>query len=264
MSKLTNPAYLKTQQYKDASNLNARVSLHERFSMNPYGWFRWAFDQYEMPPTCCVLELGCGSGELWRHNRWRIPEGWQITLTDFSEGMLAQARQNLGDSPAFNFRLVDAQDIPFDEAQFDAVIANFMLYHVPDRPRALKEIRRVLKPGGIFFAATVGERHMQELLELPYRFDPSGKTEQMQMQNEFTLENGLAQISKFFASVELTRYQDSLLVTDADALVNYLFSTSTFDLPEKREECAEFVRQVWEDSGGRFAVTKDSGMFIAR
>jgi ubiquinone/menaquinone biosynthesis C-methylase UbiE len=83
-------------QYRDASNLNARIALHERFSTNAYGWQRWVFDQLELPPDARVLELGCGTGKLWVENRDRTPEGWDVTLTDASPGMLREARRNLG------------------------------------------------------------------------------------------------------------------------------------------------------------------------
>jgi ubiquinone/menaquinone biosynthesis C-methylase UbiE len=222
------------------------------------------FDQYVFPAECRILEVGCGSGILWQQNLERIPPGWRLTLTDFSEGMLEQARQNLGKAGAFTFQVVDAQSIPFEDEQFDVVIANFMLYHVPDRPRALGEIRRVLKPGGQLYATTVGERHMQELMELPCRFDPSGRTEQMKMANEFTLENGQAQLEAFFAAVEVRRYPDALEVSEVEPLVDYLLSTSTFSSMGEREAFTAFVQRIWEENGGVFHVTKDSGMFLAR
>ena len=59
--------YLK-QEYRDATNLNARIRLHQRFSLNPYGWLRWVFDQLDLPSECRILELGCGPGNLWLEN----------------------------------------------------------------------------------------------------------------------------------------------------------------------------------------------------
>ena len=92
MPQLSDQNYLLQQQYKDASNLNARVRLHARFSTNPYHWFLWIFDQFKIPGQARVLELGCGPADLWRMNLERIPPGWDITLSDFSSGMVDQAR----------------------------------------------------------------------------------------------------------------------------------------------------------------------------
>ncbi len=268
MTKLDNQNYLRSQQYKDSSNLNARVSLHDRFSTNPQGWFAWIIEQIDLPPDCRILELGCGTGQLWhailqQRGMKHLPEGWQVTLSDFSEGMLAQARETLADYAGFDFQVIDAQSIPFEDAHFDAVIANHMLYHVPDRPRALREIRRVLKPGGRLYATTIGEKHMQELLSLTDRFDPSGRTEQMKMGGEFSLESGLAQLQQVFHTVRMERYPDSLHVTEAAPLVSYLMSSAGFEAEDRKTEFAAFIERIFEENGGVLDITKDSGMFTA-
>jgi ubiquinone/menaquinone biosynthesis C-methylase UbiE len=92
MSQISNQNYLLHDQYKDSSNFSARVELHRRFSTNKYGWHRWVFDHIKAAPDSNVLELGCGPGLLWRANRDRIPDDWHITLSDFSPGMLQEAR----------------------------------------------------------------------------------------------------------------------------------------------------------------------------
>ncbi len=95
-----------------------------------------------------------------------------IALSDFSPGMIEEAQHNLADAGRpFAFERIDAQAIPFADASFDMVIANHMLYHVPDRPQALAEIRRVLRPGGRLYAATGGANHLREIGELVQRFD---------------------------------------------------------------------------------------------
>ena len=149
MSNRTNPNYLKNYQYYDSQNLNARINLHRRFSTNNQDWFRWVFDQFALPTPAQILELGCGSGLLWKMNLDRIPIGYQVFLSDFSPGMIFQARLNIGTaSGAFCYSVLDAQSVPYSAVCFDLVIANHMLYHIPNRSLALNEIHRVLKPGG--------------------------------------------------------------------------------------------------------------------
>ncbi len=150
MSKFTDQQYLRTDQYRDSTNLDARVLIHQRFSTNPYGWFRWVFDRLlKLPENAKILELGCGPGYMWKENVERIPAGWNITLSDLSSGMVDAAWRNLIVSGrAFQFKEIDAQSIPFEDETFDAVIANHMLFHVPDRPKAIAEIKRVLKSAG--------------------------------------------------------------------------------------------------------------------
>lgn len=191
MSKFTDQQFLKTDQYKDSSNLDARVVIHQRFSTNPYGWFKWVFDTLlKLPVNAKILELGCGHGLLWKENTSRIPTGWNLTLSDLSSGMLDAAWRNLVvTGRAFQFKEIDAQSIPFEDETFDAVIANHMLYHVPDRPKAIAEIKRVLKHGGHLIATTVGENHMQEMLGWYARVHVSKIWESFA--NPFTLEDGL-------------------------------------------------------------------------
>src|SRR5262245_7631139 len=160
MDRLTNPTYLKSQ-YKTADNLNARIQLHELYSTNTYPWTDWLFDQWVLPAASRILEVGCGPAYMWPQLLERIPPGWEVILSDISPGMVGQAREALaGVGPQFRFAQSDIQRLPWLEGTFDAVIANHMLYHVPDRPRALAEIRRVLKPGGKLYAATNGDSHM--------------------------------------------------------------------------------------------------------
>lgn len=90
-------SYDVVEQYRTSGNLDTRINLHERFSKNTYGWTHWVFDQIELPAGSQILELGCGVGKLWLENRERIPESWQLILSDFSLGMLESTQRNLQD-----------------------------------------------------------------------------------------------------------------------------------------------------------------------
>jgi len=115
MSKFTDQQYLKTDQYRDSTNLDARAEIHRRFSTNPYGWLNWVFDTLmKLPADAKILELGCGPAYLWKECDERIPAGWNITLSDLSPGMLDAAWRNLVViGRAFKFKEIDAQTIPF-------------------------------------------------------------------------------------------------------------------------------------------------------
>ena len=264
MSKFIDQQYLKTNQYKDPSNLDARVAIHQRFSTNPYGWFRWVFEPLlKLPEHARILELGCGHGLLWKENMNRIPAGWIITLSDLSSGMLDAAWRNLVvTGRAFQFKEIDAQSIPFEDEAFDAVIANFMLYHVPDRPKAINEIRRVLKPGGCLIAATVGEHHLQEMMEWLQQVHVDNIWESYA--NPFTLENGLEQLKLFFGKVTLLRYEDSLNVTEVEPIMAYLRSSiRATELSEDELVKVQVSLKNELKKKARILITKDSGLFEA-
>lgn len=262
IEKIADPQYV-ANQYRNASNLNVRIRLHQRFSTNQYGWPRWIFDQLSLPPRCRVLELGCGPGDLWRENSSRIPAGWKVALSDSSLGMLRQATGGLNSNHPLQFCVIDAQSIPMGTESFDAVIANFMLYHVPDKPKALAEVQRILKPDGRFYAATVGERHLQEISALVSRFDPQLASWREQLSDSFTLENGAAQLAGGFADTELRRYEDSLVVTEAAPLVSYIVSGRVGLSADEQSALASFVEQELQVHGGKLHITKDVGVFVA-
>jgi ubiquinone/menaquinone biosynthesis C-methylase UbiE len=211
-----------------------------------------------------VLELGCGPGRLWLENLDRIPPAWVITLSDFSPGMIEEAQGNLaGAGRPFAFERVDVQSIPFADASFDMVIANHMLYHVPDRPRALAEIRRVLRPGGRFYAATIGAAHLREIGELVRRFT-SQTIWDLSATGNFELENGAEQLAHFFTTVDLYRYQDGLIVTEAQPLIDYILSGRVGAALEGDQaiELAAYIGREFA-AHGTMAITKDTGLFEA-
>jgi ubiquinone/menaquinone biosynthesis C-methylase UbiE len=263
MSSLTDQDYLTQSQYKNSSNLDARIAIHKRFSTNPYGWTNWVFDQLAgLPAGSNILELGCGTGELWKECADRIPENWALTLTDLSDGMLDAAWRNLIFlKRGIKFEKVDAQSIPYSDKTFDVVIANHMLYHVPDRKKALAEIRRVLKDDGVLFATTVGETHLHEVYK--WISHVSGGAQGMFLL-QFTLENGKEQLRDYFSHVELSRYLDSLRVTDMEVLMAYVRSMGSFKGLSEDEFC-KLERDLTEimEKNGEIVISKDSGLFKA-
>ena len=267
MDRYRDQKYLLEEQYKDPTNFSARVELHRRFSVNRYGFHRWVFDHFQLDADSRVLELGCGPGILWLSNLERIPPGWTVTLTDFSPGMLQAARSRLP-VDRFTFAVADAQSLPFADAHFDAVIANHMLYHVPDLNQALYESRRVLKPGGLFYASTFGREDGRELREFIQMCRtgplPTGGADRPHPA-QFVLENGQEVLLPYFAEVTRFEYEDALEVTESPPLVAYALSTSLGSrlTQEEQARLSEIIGQDLERRGS-IHITKYAGLFQAR
>jgi ubiquinone/menaquinone biosynthesis C-methylase UbiE len=264
MSKFTDQQYLKNDQYKDSTNLNARVEIHKRFSTNQYGWMHWVFDTLvKLPEDAKILELGCGPGYLWEENASRIPATWDITLSDLSSGMLDSAWRNLVVTGRnYKFKEIDAQEIPFEDETFDAVIANHMLYHVPDRAKTIGEIKRVLKTGGHFFATTVGDNHLKEITDWFRQIRKSSIWDSFA--NLFTLENGLDQLKPFFPNVTVSHYEDNLHVTEPEPLVAYFHSgVRAGELTDDEFEKLRSNLEKELKEKGKIFIHKDSGLFEA-
>lgn len=263
--------FLRQNQYKTSSNLNARAALHRQFSTASVGWPPWVFGFLGLTAGMRVLECGCGPGWLWRGNLDRIPGDCHIILTDLSAGMVAEAEAALADSDhTFAFRQANIEVLDFAVETFDVVVANHMLYHVPDLAQGLSEVRRVLKRNGRFIAATNGNNHMKELPNLiPESLSQQSTSFRMRGAGEqlsFRLENGRSLLSPYFETIDLHLYEDSLHVTEVEPLLAYAFSMmpSGAGVPQTavNQLRAAWAAQIAAD--GAIEISKHTGVFVAR
>ena len=126
------------EQYKNADKLNTRISIHSKYSVNKMGFGNWIISNYDIKPGCRILELGCGTGDMWKDNKGLLEQAAEVVLTDFSEGMVETVRLALGRISNLSCQVADIQEIPFTDDSFDIVIANMMLYHVPQLEKGVK------------------------------------------------------------------------------------------------------------------------------
>jgi SAM-dependent methyltransferase len=100
-----------------------------------------------------VLDVGCGTGVLARAAADRVADASQVTGLDLNEGMLAVARRL---RPQIDWRQGDATKLPFPDGSYDVVVSQFALMYFPDRGAAIREMVRVLRPGGRLAVAVWG------------------------------------------------------------------------------------------------------------
>ena len=134
-----------------------------------------------------VLEVGPGPGEL--SERISRELGARVVAVDSSERMVELARGRGVDA-----RRGDVQELPFEDESFDCVVAAWMLYHVADVDAGLREIARVLRPGGHLVAVTNSEEHLAEARAY-------GGVD-MRGRSPFSRENAEPQLRSHFSHVE--------------------------------------------------------------
>ncbi|MBA2295430.1 MAG: class I SAM-dependent methyltransferase [Actinobacteria bacterium] len=241
------------EQYATDDNLQARIALHAAFSINPH-WAEWLFEQEAPAPGARILDLGCGPATFWRAIKDRIDPSWFIPLADLTPGMVAAARRELGARAVYV--VADAQDLPFPADSFDAVLANHMLYHVPDRPRAFAEISRVLVSGGTLHASTIGHGYLAELVALAPHMNAERYSE------SFGLETGPRQLEPFFTDIHVERFQDALAVTDVEPVLAYLRSSESYNGQDPSRARTTVQNAIARD--GAFRVAKPLGVVSCR
>lgn len=250
------------EQYKNADNLNARINL-QSYNTNKEDWNEWFFRKMDIPEQSKILELGCGNGLLWNKNKDSIKDTWDISLSDFSEGMLECAKQNLNNKK-IKYRVVDIQDIPYENESFDVIIARHMLYHVSDIDKALSEVKRVLKPNGRFYVSTNGKEHMQELKAIVENYDKDLKCNPQKLAEKFGIENGGEILSKYFSCVSVEEFNGQIVIDKVDPVVSYVLSCSKNNLAD--ENSLEGFRRYVEakiNENGAIRITTKGGILIA-
>lgn len=98
-----------------------------------------------------VLEIAAGTGVVTRALASRLPAATQIVATDLNTPMIAHAKTLMARDDGIEWQTADAQDLPFEDQSFDAVACQFGVMFFPDKLRAFREARRVLKPGGHYY-----------------------------------------------------------------------------------------------------------------
>jgi SAM-dependent methyltransferase len=264
--------YLREVQYKVPSNLEARAALHQRFSRHREGLHRWIFDHLLQRAEGLILELGAGPGYLWTRNRDRIPPSWSVFLSDISQGMVSAARRELTKvATNIHYAIIDAQSIPFPSDCLDVIIANHMIYHIPEIPKAIGEMQRILRPGGMLFASTNADDHMHEVYDLVHAIAPSiifGSRDLNVMRGiPFSLDNGREMLGDRFDPVFQFKLDDELIISEARPLIDYILSfpgnaQEIFGTVNGEAELQASIEEVIRDQGS-FNVTKSAGMFIA-
>ncbi|MDO4465773.1 MAG: MerR family transcriptional regulator [Bacillota bacterium] len=261
LTQLTNEDSNLAEQYKNAKNLNVRISLHDLYSCNKQGWFPWVYEQIDFSKVNRLLEIGCGNGKLWEFSKQDL-RNREIFLSDISSGMVEEVRKKLGNE--FNCIQVDCESIPFKDGYFDTVLANHVLFYVKDLNSGLQEIVRVLNPSGVLYCSTYGSKHMKEITDIVQAFDSRIALSTTSLYALFGLDDGDKILSSKFHHVEKRIYEDHLEIRDAKPLIDYIMSchgNQNEYIAPRMADFREYIDSLLEK--GPIYITKEAGIFIA-
>jgi SAM-dependent methyltransferase len=156
----------------------------------------------EVRPTR-VLDAGCGTGDF-----AALLTAPEVQCIDLSPAAIEAAR-----AKKLRARVTDIQDMPFADGSFDVTVANWVLYHVPDRALAIAELARVLTPTGRFVGCYNAPDHLQELwsqVGVPVAAD------------DFNSVNGPDELRQSFRQVEIKEAHSEVLWENRERVQTYL------------------------------------------
>jgi SAM-dependent methyltransferase len=220
----TNREILTQKAYATDRALAIRQRTHEQYSVPQINFAEWVLSRTEWHGDECVLDIGTGSGSYFDAIRERIPNG-RLIAGDLSFGMVRKARQKHRLDEILN---TDVQALPFPRRTFDLVLANHMLYHVPDLNAALSEIHRVLKPTGTLVAATNSQYNLPELEQIirrTYSLLGARNTEvELLRPYQFYLEDASIKAGRHFFAVARYDLPGALVFPSAQPVIDYVDS----------------------------------------
>ncbi|HTZ91185.1 MAG TPA: class I SAM-dependent methyltransferase [Streptosporangiaceae bacterium] len=219
-----------------------------------------------------MADVGCGNGiDL----RQIVPQGrcHHAIGIDLSAGML-RSLEDLRQSGRVSLVQADAQRLPLPDGSVDVALAMHMLYHVPDVQAAIRELRRITKPGGTVLASTNSSAHLAEIADL---LDAAisrqlGGAAVARTADSFTTQTGTALLNREFSSVTLRMLDVPLSIPSAQPVLTYVASIreptvalvrQPLDFDAVLDDIAVKVEEVIAAEGS-FRATTHMGVFICR
>jgi SAM-dependent methyltransferase len=265
-------AQLVNESYAIEGTLSVRIEAHRRYSVPHVDLPAWALDWHRWRGDETVLDIGTGTGQYLAPLRERVPRG-RIIAGDLAWGMLRdlRARGVPGDACLLN---ADAEVLPLADESCDAIIASYVMFFVPDIPRAVAELHRILRPGGILLAVTLAHVYMEELRVAMNRalsaLGASNETSMGQVPRRFDLDTGMAYLEQRLR-VTTRRLESEFVFPSVEPVLAYVNSMQTEfrdDLPPNRtwDEFMAVLRDVIQTElavRGEFRVSKNAGVLIA-
>jgi SAM-dependent methyltransferase len=264
---------LTQKAYATDEALSVRQRIHDQYSVPPVNFLDWVLEREIWRGNELVLDVGAGPGVYFESAARRASHG-AVIGADLSFGMAQRANRK---GIAQMMTNADVQTLPFASSTFDIVLANHMLYHVPDLDLALSEVHRVLKPTGVLIAATNSQFNMPEFDQLTRRvFSQLGVTGNdvenfvKPASRNFNLEDAPSQLSHHFGAVARFDLPSALVFPSKQPVLDYFNSMRALKEPllPSKVTWEDFMNQLGDQVNrlithfGELVVNKLAGVVI--
>lgn len=248
----TDRAFLRDVQYRTDANLAARQSIydyqHPRIDLPAQ-----VLDLAAPQPGATVADVGCGNGAYLAALFLRGFAG-RVVGADLSAGML-QAARRANENARAALLVADAAALPLRDGCADLAFAMHMLYHVPDPAIAVRELRRITRPGGRVLVVLNSPDHLKELRTVIAAAHPMG--------DRLRLDAGEALLRTMFTSVTRHDFIAELRIPGPEPVADYVRSMSIAqELPDPRQLVEAVLARLPREPDGLFRVTTHTGCLV--
>lgn len=256
-------------QYATAAHLRVRHQTYEKYQYPKVDFPLWVLARHVWRGDERILDVGSGTGSYFTRLREHLPDARYVGLD------LYTALLKANNAPV---RVqADAAALPFADASFEIVMANQMLYHMPDLPGTLAEISRVLQPGGILLAAAESLYNMPQIYSLVRQAigalmpAEAASTTFNPPHMAFGLENGTRLLSRMFYGVVRYELPTILIFEAADPILDFITSWRSLFEPQfprgvQWDEVIHYIRAIVAArirQKGEYGVDLLSGALVA-
>ncbi len=248
----TDQSYLRESQYKTDANLAARQSIYA-YQEPRIDLARETLTLAGLDGRETVADIGCGNGRYLAELTRRAHAG-PVLGVDMSPGMLHAARNG---APRAGLLVADAQALPVRDAATDLVLSMHMLYHVPEPDRAVRELRRITRPGGRVIVGLNGPGHLRELRDLIAQSLSELGRPPVRPRERIGLDQGELLLRSAFASVTRHDFEGQLRVPSTEPIAAYVRSR----VPDAGPLAAAVLSRFPADPA-LFPITTHSGCLV--
>jgi SAM-dependent methyltransferase len=250
----TDRCCLQQVQYGTEANLAARQSLYA-YQHPPVDLPAAVLDLATLRGDETVADVGCGNGGYLVELARRAHAG-RVLGVDLSAGMLEAARRH---APAAWLTAGDAAVLPLRDRAADLTLAAHMLYHVPDPRAAVRELRRVTRPGGTVLVVLNGPDHLRELRDLIAATLRIG-TSEPSLGDQLRLDDGQELLAGEFSSITRHDFTSELRLPDPGPVEDYV--RSMINVRNGRDIAAIAAAVAGRVGAGPFRVRVDTGCLV--
>jgi len=271
---VTDQEHLTTHTYATDEPLAVRIRTHELYTRPRMDFAAWVLNHVPWCGDETVLDIGCGAGLYIEPVSACLTGGGRLLCGDLSLGMLRDVAAKALPAAASLFN-VDAMHLPLPDNCCDVVLANHMLYHVPDIERAVVEAHRVLRSNGYLVAATNARDSMRGFIELiesaSFVLGHPIEIPVSPVMTRFNLENGSPFIDTIFCKVEMIKLPSVLTFSTAEPVMAYVNSmrhtyrsllSDGLDWDTLLKEVERQIRSTLA-LHNEYRVPKTTGLFLA-